>query len=163
MKVALFTETFLPKIDGIVTRLRNTVAQLQRSGHEVLIFAPGNGPSEYAGARIEGMCGRSFPLYPELTLSLPRASIRRKLVDFDPDAIHVADPSCLGVAGIYYADVLGLPLVISYHTRLPKYLHYYGMSALEPAAWRLMRVRHNKAQLNLCTSSVMADELKPRH
>ena len=160
MRIALFTETFLPKIDGIVTRLRNTISELQRGGHQVLVFAPGDRPVEFEGARVEGMRGSRFPLYPELTLSLPRASIRQKLVDFRPDLIHVADPACLGVAGIYYSDVLGLPLVISYHTRLPKYLHYYGLSALEPAVWKLMRVRHNKAQLNLCTSSVMEEELR---
>lgn len=160
MKIALFTETFLPKVDGIVTRLRNTVTELQRTGHSVLVFAPGDGRSEYAGAVVQGMRGRSFPLYPELTLSLPRPSIRQHLLDFQPDLIHVADPSCLGFAGIYYSDVLGLPLVISYHTRLPKYLEYYGLGALEPAVWKLMRVRHNRAQLNLCTSSVMAQELE---
>ena len=160
MRIALFTETFLPKIDGIVTRLRNTVSELQRSGHQVLIFAPGSGQGEYDGAQVEGMRGSQFPLYPELTLSLPRAYIRQKLAEFKPDLIHVADPACLGVAGIYYSDVLQLPLVISYHTRLPKYLHYYGLSALEPAVWKLMRVRHNRAQLNLCTSTMMADELK---
>ncbi len=160
MRIALFTETFLPKIDGIVTRLRNTVSELQRAGHQVLIFAPGDGPAEFDGAQVEGMRGSRFPLYPELTLSLPRPVIRQKLLDFNPDLIHVADPTCLGVAGIYYSDVLGLPLVISYHTRLPKYLHYYGLSALEPAVWKLIRVRHKKAQVNLCTSTVMADELR---
>ena len=159
MRIALFTETFLPKIDGIVTRLRHTISELQKSGHQVLVFAPGEGPSEFDGARVERMPGASFPLYPELTLSLPRASIRQKLTAFQPDLIHVADPCCLGLAGIYYADVLGLPLVISYHTRLPKYLSYYGLGALEPAVWQLMRIRHNRANLNLCTSSVMLKEL----
>jgi glycosyltransferase involved in cell wall biosynthesis len=159
MKIALFTETFVPKIDGIVTRLTHTISELQKSGHQVLVFAPGEGPSEFGGARVERMPGSSFPLYPELTLSFPRASIRRRLTAFQPDLIHVADPCCLGLAGIYYADVLGLPLVISYHTRLPKYLSYYGLGALEPAVWKLMRVRHNRANLNLCTSSVMLKEL----
>jgi glycosyltransferase involved in cell wall biosynthesis len=160
MRIALFTETFLPKIDGIVTRLRNTISELQRSGHQVLVFAPGDGPTEFDGAQVEGMRGSRFPLYPELTLAFPRAAIRQKLLDFQPDVIHVADPAVLGVAGIYYSDVLGLPLVISYHTRLPKYLHHYGLGALEPAVWRLMQVRHNRAHLNLCTSSVMAAELE---
>jgi len=160
MRIALFTETFLPKIDGIVTRLRNTISELQKSGHQVLVFAPGACAWEFQGARVEALRGSHFPLYPELTLSLPRAFIRQKLVEFKPDLIHVADPACLGVAGIYYRDVLGLPLVISYHTRLPKYLHYYGLSALEPAVWELMKLRHNKAQVNLCTSTVMADELR---
>jgi len=160
MRIALFTETFLPKIDGIVTRLRNTISELQRCGHQVLVFVPGAGAWEFEGARIEALRGSRFPLYPELTLSLPRSSIRQKLVEFQPDLIHIADPACLGVAGIYYSDVLNLPLVISYHTRLPKYLSYYGLSALEPAVWKLLKFRHNRAQLNLCTSTVMAEELR---
>jgi hypothetical protein len=96
-------------------------------------------------ARVEGIRGSRFPLYPELTLSLPRLFIRRKLIEFEPDLIHVADPTRLGLAGIYYSDVLGLPLVASYHSRLPKYLRYYRLSALEPAVWKLMQLRHNKA------------------
>lgn len=38
MRIALFTETFLPKVDGIVTRLKHTVEHLQKQGDEVLIF-----------------------------------------------------------------------------------------------------------------------------
>ena len=40
MRIALFTETFLPKVDGIVTRLKHTVEHLQRLGNEVMIFLP---------------------------------------------------------------------------------------------------------------------------
>ncbi len=159
MRIALFTETFLPKIDGIVTRLRYTVSELQRQGDQVLVFAPGEGITEYDGAEIVRMKGSKFPLYPELTLSFPRASIRQRLLAFQPDVIHVADPACLGLAGIYYGDVLQIPLVSSYHTRLPKYLHYYGLGAAEPLVWKAMRLRHNRAELTLCTSSVMAQEL----
>jgi glycosyltransferase involved in cell wall biosynthesis len=159
MRVALFTEVFLPKIDGVVTRLRYTVAELRRQGCQVLIFAPGEGATEYEGAQIVRMGGSRFPLYPELTLSFPRASMRRRLLEFQPDLIHAADPACLGAAAIYYAEVLNLPLVVSYHTRLPNYLRYYGLGAIEPVAWALMRLRHNKAQVNLCTSTVMVDEL----
>ena len=38
MKIAFFTETFLPKVDGIVTRLTKTVQHLVEAGDEVLIF-----------------------------------------------------------------------------------------------------------------------------
>lgn len=55
MKIALFTETFLPKVDGIVTRLKHTVKHLQRLGHEVLIFSPDGGMTEYCGAKIHGV------------------------------------------------------------------------------------------------------------
>lgn len=160
MRIAFFTETFLPKVDGIVTRLRFTVAELVRQGHEVLVFAPGSGCTEYGGARVVRIPGQRFPLYPELTVAFPRAFIRRELLAFQPDIIHTADPAALGIAGIYYSDVLHIPMVASYHTRLPKYVHYYGLGSLEPLVWKLMRFRHNSAQLNLCTSGAMVDELK---
>jgi len=159
MKIAIFTETFLPKVDGIVTRLRNTISQLRKAGDEVLIFAPEGGLTQYEGARIVGLPAAPFPLYPELRLALPRSSMRRALQAFQPDLIHSVDPVLLGIAGIYYSDKLQVPSVVSYHTQLPKYLHYYNLSAIEPLAWKGLRVRHGNATLNLCTSTAMVDEL----
>jgi len=154
MRIALFTETFLPKIDGIVTTLTETIRHLKALGHEVLVFAPKGGIAEFEGARIVGIKGHRFALYPELRLSLPRASMRRAMHEFQPDLLHVADPALLGIAALYYAGGahgggLRLPLVISYHTDLPAYLHYYKLGFLEPHIWRIMRIRHNRATLNL--------------
>lgn len=165
MRIAFFTETFIPKVDGIVTTLCQTARQLVRMGHEVLIFAPEGGITEYEGARVVGVKGHALPFYPELRLSLPRASMRQTLQAFRPDVIHVAEPILLGVAGLYYSGgdnggPLGLPLVISYHTDLPKYLHYYRMAFLEPYIWPLLRLRHNRATLNICPSDVMVQQLK---
>lgn len=165
MRIALFSETFVPKIDGIVTTLSETVRHLKCLGHEVLIFAPDGGIQQYEGAPIVGMKGRSFALYPELRLALPRASMREQIRNFQPDLLHVADPALLGIAALYYAGganggALRLPLVISYHTDLPAYLHYYKLGFLEPRIWRIMRIRHNRATLNLCTSVAMMQQLQ---
>ncbi len=164
MRIALFTETFVPKIDGIVTTLCESVRQLRDLGHQVLVVAPDGGVSEFEGVPIVGMKGWSFPMYPELRLALPRASLRNTIRAFNPDLIHVADPALLGIAGLYYSGgkeggALRLPLVVSYHTDLPAYLHYYKLGFLEPHIWRIMRVRHNRATINLCTSHAMFDEL----
>jgi len=165
MRIAFFTETFIPKVDGIVTTLCQTVRQLQELGHQVLIFAPEGGFEEFEHCRIVGMKSSSFPLYPELRLALPHASMRQVLVDFRPDVLHVAEPALLGIAGLYYGGgrnggALHLPLVISYHTDLPKYLHYYHLGFLEPHVWKILRLRHNRAAVNLCTSTKMLDELR---
>ena len=55
MKVAIVTETFLPKIDGIVTMVTKTVESLQAGGDEVVIFAPSGGPAELYGAEVVGL------------------------------------------------------------------------------------------------------------
>jgi glycosyltransferase involved in cell wall biosynthesis len=159
MRIALFTETFLPKIDGIVTRLSHTVDHLQRMGHQVLVFSPDGGIREYKGAKIHGVRGFPMPLYPELKLAIPRPSVRRALERFKPDLIHVVNPAVLGVGGIYYAKSLDIPLIASYHTHIPKYLDHYGFGMFEPLIWELLKLAHNQATLNLVTSTAMQTEL----
>ena len=159
MRIALFTETFLPKVDGIVTRLKHTVEHLQRMGDEVMVFSPDGGLREYKGATIHGVSGMAFPLYPELKLALPRPSIGDALEKFNPDLIHVVNPAVLGLAGVFYSKTLDIPLLASYHTHLPKYLEHYGLGVLEGVMWELLKAVHNQARLNLCTSTAMEGEL----
>ncbi len=159
MRIALFTETFLPKVDGIVTRLRHTVDHLQRLGNQVLLFAPEGGPKSYCGAEIYGVSGFPLPLYPELKLALPRPALGYALKKFQPDLVHVVNPAVLGLAGMFYSKVYRWPLLASYHTHLPQYLHHYGLGALEGVLWELLKAGHNQADLNLCTSTAMQDEL----
>ncbi|AFZ12070.1 glycosyl transferase group 1 [Crinalium epipsammum PCC 9333] len=159
MRIALFTETFLPKVDGIVTRLRHTVEHLQRNGDQVLIFSPDGGLTEYKGAKIYGVSGFPLPLYPELKLALPRPSIGTALEQFKPDIIHVVNPAILGLAGLFYGKAMQVPLIASYHTHLPQYLQHYGLAVLEGLLWELLKSAHNQAELNLCTSTAMVQEL----
>ncbi|MGB3207978.1 MAG: glycosyltransferase [Crinalium sp.] len=159
MRIALFTETFLPKVDGIVTRLRHTVEHLQRNGDQVLIFCPDGGLREYKGAKIYGVSGFPLPLYPELKLALPRPSIGTALEQFKPDIIHVVNPAILGLAGLFYGKAMQVPLIASYHTHLPQYLQHYGLAMLEGLLWELLKSAHNQAELNLCTSTAMVQEL----
>ena len=162
MKIVFFTETFLPKVDGIVTRLTKTVQHLVASGDEVLIFCPEGAPESWKGARVVGVPAMPLPLYPELKLALPRPSVSEALEAFRPDLIHVVNPAVLGLGGIWLAKTRGIPLVASYHTHLPKYLEHYGMGMLEPLLWELLKAAHNQAQLNLCTSTAMVDELSAK-
>lgn len=160
MKIAMVTETFLPKIDGIVTMVTRTVETLRAGGDEILIFAPSGGPAELFGAEVVSLPSIPFPFYRELRVAAPRASMRRHLETFKPDVFHLFEPSLLGVGGIYYGKVLHVPIVISYHTNLPAYLHYYKLGFFEGPTWKLMRQRHLRADLNLCTSTAMMDELQ---
>lgn len=159
MRIALFTETFLPKVDGIVTRLSHTVDHLQRNGDKVLVVCPEGGMSEYKGAKIYGVSGFPLPLYPELKMALPRPAIGEALDEFRPDIIHVVNPAVLGLSGIFHAKTNDIPLIASYHTHLPQYLQHYGLGMLEGLLWELLKVAHNQASLNLCTSTAMCDEL----
>ena len=162
MKIAFFTETFLPKVDGIVTRLTKTIESLTKTGDEVIIFCPEGCPDEFMGAKVIGVPAMPLPLYPELKLGLPGAAVSDALDSFKPDLIHVVNPAVLGLGGIWLAKTNGIPLVASYHTHLPKYLEHYGMGMLEPLLWELLKAAHNQALLNLCTSTAMVKELSEK-
>jgi glycosyltransferase involved in cell wall biosynthesis len=162
MRIAIVTESFLPKVDGVVTMLTRTVECMQRAGDEVLILAPSGGPSELHGATVVGLPSFRFPLYRELLLALPRRRMRGILEDFKPDILHIIEPVLLGAGAIYFGAEMGLPTVVSSHTYLPAYVHYYGLGPFEEFIWKLMRLRHKRANLNLCTSSVTMSDLRSR-
>lgn len=162
MKIALFTETFLPKIDGVVSILCLMLRRMEELGHQVVLFSPQGSPDHYAGAEVIGVSGPPLPFYPELRMSLPRPFIGRKLHQFQPDIIHVVNPAFLGPYGLYYGRRHRLPLLASFHTDIPRYLAHYGYGFLSPFVWGFFRTLHNLADLNLGPSTFVRDELRQR-
>ena len=159
MRVAIFTETYIPCTDGVVTRLLNTLDELRRLGHEVLVLAPDGGPPSYAGYRVEGFPGRPFFLYPDKRVIWPRTRGIDLVREFQPDVIHTLNPTVFGMAAILAAWATDRPLVASYHTHFPHYAKLYGYDYLTGPIWGYMRLLHNRAAVNLCTSESARQEL----
>jgi glycosyltransferase involved in cell wall biosynthesis len=160
MKIAIFTETFLPKIDGVVTILCQVLERLQARGHQVLLFGPPGGPTEYAGAEIVGVGGPPLPFYPELRINIPRRFVWEKVKAFQPDLVHIVSPFFLGPFGLSYGRRLGVPMLASFHTHVPRYVRHYGGAFIEPAIWSYLRALHNQADVNLCPSTETLKDLR---
>lgn len=160
LRIAIFTETFLPKIDGIVSILCLLLRRLQEQGHRVVLFGPPGGPPEYAGAEIVGVGGPRLPFYPELHLNIPRRHVWERLKFFRPDLIHVVNPVLLGAFGLASARRLKTPTVASFHTDLPRYAQFYGVGFVAPIIWTYLRALHNRAAVNLCPSTAVRRELQ---
>ncbi|MHA2788502.1 glycosyltransferase family 4 protein [Corynebacterium sp. S7] len=159
MKISMFTEVFLPKIDGVVTRITGTLEQLAEMGHEVQLFAPGDPPDTYAGFDIQRVRGVSFkPVYPEITVGLPTPAIARRMEEFQPDIVHAVNPVALAAYGVLSARRRNIPLVASFHTNVPEYTESLKIGWLrQPAAWWI-RTLHNEAEINLVTSGPMMEK-----
>ena len=158
MRIAIFTEVFLPKIDGVVTRIIRTVDQLAELGHEVVIFATGDAPDTYAGFRV--VRAPSFSLhkiYPEIQVGLPAPSVARELANFQPDIVHAVNPVFFSGYGALLARRHKLPLLASFHTDVPAYTKELGIGFMQKPSTALIRALHNRAQLNLVTSGPMMD------
>jgi phosphatidylinositol alpha 1,6-mannosyltransferase len=160
MRIGIFAETFLPKIDGITNTLCHLLEHLEARGHQALMFAPNGGPSYYAGAEIIGLPAIPLPLYPELKLVPPILSgVDERLAEFEPDLVHVVNPFLLGVVGIQAGRAVNVPVVASYHTDLPGYTERWGMGFSKELFWTYTRWVHNQADLNLCPSHYTLAEL----
>ena len=160
MRITLVSEVFLPKIDGITNRLRNTIECLVAAGHQVQVIAPQGSVAEFAGARVVRVPGPPFPPYPGLRICLPDPRILWALFRFRPDVVHVVGPACLGIWALLAARLLRLPTIASYHTDLPRYLAGYGLGRVERGIWPLIRGVHNLARRNLCPSTFTRRELE---
>lgn len=160
MRIAIFTEVFLPKIDGITNRLRHTLDCLAAQGHEVLVFGPLHAQGSHGGIRCIQIPGLPFGAYPDLQISYPDPRIVLHLMRFRPDVVHAVGPASLGVLGIAAARALGIPVLASYHTDLPAYLPKHDLEFATPAIWPMIRAVHNRAHRNLCPSSITRDELE---
>src|SRR5690606_18856200 len=154
LRVALVTETFLPKVDGVVTRLVATLEALARQGHEVLVLAPPGAPKELAGHRVLAAPGVPFPWYPEHTAARPAPALARAVTAFAPDVVHVVNPVFFGAWGAWLARRRRLPLLASFHTD-PKVVERLGLAWFKRPLEVLDRELHNLADVNLCTSPQM--------
>jgi glycosyltransferase involved in cell wall biosynthesis len=160
MRIAIFTETFLPKIDGIVIVLCHFLDYLAKKEHEVLLFAPQGGSDRYASATVVGLPGFKFFLYPELTLVPPVRGIRKPILEFQPHLIYMVNPASLGLAGIPLARWLGVPLVASYHTDVPGFAARWGMGYTQRPLWSYFRSVYNRADLVYVPSNFTRQEIE---
>ncbi|WP_175935365.1 glycosyltransferase family 1 protein [Corynebacterium sp. Marseille-P4321] len=161
MRIAVFTEVFLPKIDGVVTRTIRHLDQLAEMGHEVLIFATGNPPKEYAGFEVVKVPSLSLrPVYPEIKFGIIGPKVPRRLAQFQPDVVHAISPIWTAGWSTYIVERQGLPLLASFHTDVPEYCLKLGIPWVKPIAEWGLRTFHGKAQVNLVTSGPMLQKAR---
>jgi glycosyltransferase involved in cell wall biosynthesis len=161
LRVAIFTDTFAPQMNGVARTLGRLRAELERRGHAALVFAPSDprGPSNDAVT----WPSVSFWAYPELRLSWPsRGAVRGGLSAWAPSIVHVATPFGIGLAGARAAHDLGVPLVTSYHTSLSEYARFYGLGAFAAPGWEYLRWFHNRGRRTFVPTAAICNELGAR-
>lgn len=159
MRIAIVTETFLPKMDGIVRMLTEFLDHLGRRGHEAIVLVPGKGDDRYANFPIERFRGLRWQLYPGLTVAGPAPGLTRTLRRWQPDIIHLAGPAVLGAQATVAGRALRLPLVAHYQTDLATYAGCHGLGFLQPVAWQYLRAIHRLAERTYCPTPTVRRQL----
>ena len=163
MRIALFTDTYPPQVNGVARTLARLVGHLSARGHRVALTSPAvvrNGRATDTALHHQ-LGGWPIPVYPELLFTRPMARREQKtLGQVDPHGVHCATEPIVGWSGRRWALRTGRPLVTSYHTNFPEYAEGYGMGCLAPTAWRLLRKFHAPAVRTLCPSTATLGELR---
>ena len=156
MRVALFTETFLPKVDGIVTVTCLLLDHLAERGIESVIVAPKLGDVEqYANTRVISVSGVTFPMYPELKVGPPTLSTYSQLKAFQPDIAHFIHPVLIGGVGMLMAKRMGLPTLTSFHLDLARMADHFRLGLLKPVVNKFTQVMFNAADYSLAPSRLV--------
>ncbi len=145
-RIAYFTNTFSPDINGVAHCIRAYRDELERRGIEVWVFAPA--PSGEDSQRHDERVVR-FPSVPLLTMDYSAAvpfSIRvsRTLRRIKFDLVHTHHPLWVGTWGAWYARRSGLPLVTTIHT------HYELFADLVPLPRSLVRMYLKRTVRRYC-------------
>lgn len=164
MRIGIFTDSYKPYTSGVVRSIELFTGELQQAGHEVFIFAPSYPYQREREPRIYRFASIPAPTNPRYTLALPFSwrlgkKIRQQI---RPDLIHVHSPFLLGRLGAYYARVLNVPLVFTFHTLYDEYVHYVpiGQQITREITRRYCREFCNSCDLVIAPTSIIAEHLR---
>jgi glycosyltransferase involved in cell wall biosynthesis len=158
MRIAIFTDTFAPEINGVARTLGRLTEYLGRRNIQYQVFAPETSSSVPSVPQVKRFSSMPFLLYPECRLALPNPiNLNQTLQRFNPTLIHIATPFNLGLYGLLYGKKHNIPMVASYHTHFDDYLSYYNLQFLQKWLWNYMRWFH-RSLLKVYAPSISTKE-----
>ena len=143
MRIAIFTDTYPPYINGVSTSTFNLANALKAKGHEVLVVAPRptDGKMEQIGnvLYIPGIDLKKLYGFrlTNIFANKPVSIIKR----FNPDVIHNQTDFTIGVLARRCSKKLKVPIVYTYHTAYEDYTYYVarGVGIMDRFAKRVVR------------------------
>jgi len=121
MNVAIFTDNDFSKVNGVTTTLKAVLEHVPDdvdariyTCEDETIESP-----EYVALKARGM---NIPFYPDMKMYWPPfRQFLRRAIDDRVDLVHFTTPGPVGLAAMYVASKLGVPMVGSFHTDLAEY------------------------------------------
>lgn len=142
MRIALFTDTYPPFINGVSTSCYNLVQTLRNKGHKVLVITPNTENSKelkriddtiyVPGLELKKIYGyRLTPIFDKKLFNIVKT--------FKPEVIHNQTDSTIGQFSKIVAKRLKTPIVYTYHTAYEDYTYYITHGFMDRAAKKVVR------------------------
>ncbi len=163
MKIAMFSDAFMPRINGVAISVDSYSRQLISLGHEVLIVCPKYIEKEsdiptyftenqtrvndedlpYEVFRVPGM-KLVFSKEDRLARLEHWFSVKDRVDQFKPDIIHLHSEYFIGYFGFTYAKYRMVPLFYTFHTLWDEYVagyipRRYGGDIVKAISRRMIR------------------------
>ena len=129
MKIAIFSDTYIPDINGVATSTKILRDELIKHGHEVVVVTselpsesdylddPDDNILRVPGLEIQALYGyRACNIYSFKGM--------REIKGMNIEVIHVQTEFGIGIFGRIVGESLNIPVVYTYHTMWADYSHY---------------------------------------
>ena len=161
MKIGIFTDTYVPEINGVVSVLEMMTRELGREGHEVYIFCPSHPRGDDIRPGIYHFPSLKFIFYEGMRMAIPynRSALRRIP---SLDIIHSHDPGPMGLLALWASGRYHIPHVHTYHGLYMDYRRYLPR-AIRPTLGMvksLSRLLCNRCNAIIAPSDQMKHELE---
>ena len=167
MRIALFTDTFPPEVNGVANTVERSAKELAKRGHTVCVFTV----SKLSAKELRKQSGGAYgvetipslgvPIYLGVRVVPPVGLALRKIARFKPDILHAHTPFSLGWEAVWAARFLNVPLVGTHHTFFDYYLKHIHLdySWAKHLTWKLTVWYYNRCDLVISPTRSLADGL----
>ena len=172
MRIAIFSDTFPPQVNGVASVVRDSVNALAAEGHDVAVFTvchearderiPGDGA--YAVKKLPSLSIPKF-IYHGDTYAFafpPGIGTLHALKKFKPDIIHSHTPFFAGWGAVFGKKMCGIPLVGTHHTFYDDYLKHVKLDYPwgRKFSWKYTIVYYNRADVVTTPSRILGAVLQ---
>ena len=126
MKIALFSDTYAPEINGVAIHVAALKEGLESLGHEVLVVTTNpkdkttfeeHGVLHCPSIKLKQIYGYGL----SMPVNMKQYQIIKK---FNPDVIHIHTEFGIGLFGILVSKMLRRPVIYTLHTIYDDYVYY---------------------------------------
>jgi glycosyltransferase involved in cell wall biosynthesis len=129
LKIALVTDTYFPRINGVATSTQIFAEEFAKLGHEVHIYAPAfpNSIDDSENFKVYRFPSMYLFFDPEDRLGLPNKDKKlvQQFIDNKYDIVHTQTPFTIGGPAVKWARKSGAKVVHTYHTLFAAYTEHY--------------------------------------